>query len=81
VTKLRSFRLSALTNSQLEELAEHWGTSLTATHAIIIDRVYRAQFSGDGPLPSLAEFATGIKEEILAELRGERHATQKTKEL
>ena len=79
--KPRSFRLSALTDSQLEELTRHWGTSLGETHAIIIDRVYRAQFSGDGPLPTLAEFTAKIKKEILAELRGEQDVTQNTEKL
>ena len=67
--KARNFRLSALTNSQLEELAQHWGTSLTETHAIIIDRVYRAQFGENVKLGTLAEIVAKIKKEVLDELR------------
>lgn len=37
----KSYRISTLTISQLEQLAELWGTSLTETLTLIIDRAYQ----------------------------------------
>jgi hypothetical protein len=36
-------RVSDLTRRQLEELSERWGTSLTETLTVIIDRTYRLE--------------------------------------
>lgn len=36
----KSYRVSNLTRQQLEELAKWWGTSLTETLTLIIDRAY-----------------------------------------
>lgn len=37
----KSYRISTLTISQLEELSKIWGTSLTETITLIIDRAYK----------------------------------------
>jgi len=41
----KSYRISDLTRSQLEQLAEAWGTSLTETLTLIIDRAYQEEKS------------------------------------
>lgn len=41
----KSYRISTLTIQQLEELAEAWGTSLTETLTLIIDRAYQNEQS------------------------------------
>lgn len=37
----KSYRLSDLTRYQLEELSKLWGTSLTETLTLIVDRAYQ----------------------------------------
>lgn len=39
--KTKSYRLSDLTRQQIEQLAELWGTSLTETITLIVDRAYQ----------------------------------------
>lgn len=41
----KSYRLSDLTRSQLEQLAKLWGTSLTETLTLIIDRAYQSELA------------------------------------
>lgn len=36
----KSYRISDLTRHQLEQLSKNWGTSLTETLTLIIDRAY-----------------------------------------
>jgi hypothetical protein len=44
----RSFRLSDLAERQLDALAAQWGTSITETLTLAIDRTWRAEsFAGD----------------------------------
>ncbi len=52
----RTFRLSSLTERQLDALAAQWGTSLTETLTLIIDRAWRVEsFAGEHSAADMAD--------------------------
>lgn len=50
----RTFRLSSLTERQLDALSAQWGTSLTETLTLIIDRAWQHDAAAAEPTPAAA---------------------------